>query len=102
MASWSELRTELIRITGLKNVYYQPPANVRMSYPCIRFKLEGSDVKYASNGPYRTIKKYQIIYITNKVDDDIIRLLPENLRYCIFDRLYSSDNLYHYVFEIYY
>lgn len=102
MASWSELRTDLIRITGLKNVYYQPPASVRMSYPCIRFKLEGTDIEYASNKPYRTMKKYQIVYITNKANDDMITLLPENLRYCTFEHPYSSDNLYHYVFKTYY
>lgn len=102
MASWSDLRTDLIRITGLKNVYYQPPANVKMSYPCIRFKLESVDEMYASNRLYRTMVKYQIIYITNKVNDGIITLLPSELRYCTFDRQYSSDNLYHYVFEVFY
>ena len=102
MASWSDLRTDLIRITGLKNVYYQPPSNVKMSYPCIRFKLESVDEMYASNKLYRTMVKYQIIYITNKVNDDIITLLPSELRYCTFDRPYSSDNLYHYVFNIFY
>ena len=76
MASWSDLRTELIQITGIKNVYYQPPSNVKMSYPCIRFKLESVDEMYASNRLYRTMVKYQIIYITNKVNDDIITLLP--------------------------
>ena len=102
MASWSDLRTELIQITGIKNVYYQPPSNVKMSYTCIRFKLESVDEMYASNRLYRTMVKYQIIYITNKVNDDIITLLPSELRYCTFDRQYSSDNLYHYVFEVFY
>lgn len=102
MASWSDLRTELIQITGIKNVYYQPPSNVRMNYPCIRFKLDGADVKYASNTPYRMMVKYQIIYVTNKVDDDMITQLPSQLRYCSFNRQYTSDNLYHYVFEVFY
>lgn len=102
MASWSDLRTELIQITGIKNVYYQPPSNVRINYPCIRFKLDGADVKYASNTPYRMMVKYQIIYVTNKVDDDMITQLPSQLRYCSFDRQYTSDNLYHYVFEVFY
>ena len=102
MASWSDLRTELIQITGIKNVYYQPPSNVRMNYPCIRFKLDGADVKYASNTPYRMMVKYQIIYVTNKVDDDMITQLPSQLRYCSFDRQYTSDNLYHYVFKVFY
>lgn len=102
MASWSDLRTELIQITGIKNVYYQPPSNVRMNYPCIRFKLDGADVKYASNTPYRMMVKYQIIYVTNKVDDDMITQLPSQLRYCSFDRQYTSDNLYHYVFGVFY
>lgn len=102
MASWNDLRTELIQITNMKNVYYQPPSNVRMSYPCIRFKLDSNDVKYASNTPYRTMIKYQIVYITNKVDDDMITLLQTRLRYCVFDRSYISDNLYHYVFEVFY
>lgn len=102
MASWSDLRAELIRVSGMENVYYQPPSNVRMKFPCIRFKLEQVDVKYASNSVYMFKNKYQFTYISNVVSDDLIQTFVSSLRYCTFDRSYVSDNLYHYTFEIYY
>lgn len=102
MASWSDLRAELIRVSGTENVYYQPPSNVRMKFPCIRFKLEQIDVKYASNSVYMFKNKYQFTYISNVVSDDLIQTFVSSLPHCTFDRPYVSDNLYHYVFEIYY
>lgn len=102
MASWSDLRADLIRISGTENVYYQPPPNVRMKFPCIRFKLEQVDVKYASNSVYMFKNKYQFTYISNVVSDDLVREFISKLRYCTFDRSYVSDNLYHYVFTVFY
>lgn len=102
MDTWSKLREELIRVTGIKNVYYQPPSNVKMIFPCIRFKLDQTNIKYASNNTHTIRMRYQITYVSNSVNDSIIELLITNLAYCSFDRIYVSDNLYHYVFTIFY
>ena len=34
------LRSIVKQRCGSENVYYQPPANLRMKYPCICYKLE--------------------------------------------------------------
>ena len=36
------LRSIVKQRCGSENVYYQPPANLRMKYPCICYKLEKS------------------------------------------------------------
>ena len=34
------LQSELEAILGSRNVYYQPPANLKMQYPAIRYKKQ--------------------------------------------------------------
>ena len=34
------LRSIVKQRCGSENVYYQPPANLRMKYPCICYKLQ--------------------------------------------------------------
>ena len=87
--------------TFCDNVYFQPPTNTKLIYPCIIYKLERIGALYADNDPYRLYDKYSITYITRDPDDENIHRLAM-LRLCSFDRSYSSDNLHHYAYSIYY
>lgn len=84
-----------------KNVYYQPPASFRMSYPCIRYSWTDADTKHANNKPYRVKKKYTVTVIDKNPDSAI----PDHIAMlsgCRFDRHYEADNLHHFVFTISY
>lgn len=84
-----------------EQVYFQPPATYRMKYPCIRYKLDDTDTTYANNNPYVHQKRYEVVVI----DPDPDSKIPDKIAYlplCIFDRSYTSDNLNHFVFKIYY
>ena len=94
-----ELSEILHRICG--NVYFQPPTNTKLSYPCIVYKLERMDVRFADNGPYRICDEYSITYITRDPDDINIRTILM-LPYCRFDRAFSSDNLHHNAYTLYF
>lgn len=86
---------------GISRLYFQPPATVHMTYPCILYKLSNIDQKYADNSVYSTKKRYMLILITEDPDNvyvDRMAYLPM----CSFSRSYTADNLHHYVFEIYY
>lgn len=83
------------------NVYFQPPTNTKLQYPCIEYSFDGVDERHANNNGYLDCFKYTITYITRDPDDPIIRELFR-LRFCSFDRSFVKDNLYHYVYSIYY
>lgn len=87
-------------LLGSDHVYFQPPENVVMKYPCIIYKLADVDIWYASNKPYKITRLYEITLIHYDPDNSAIdRLL--SLPTCSFERYYPYDNLHHYVFNVY-
>lgn len=97
--SRSELSAKLHEICN--NVYYQPPADKKLTYPCIVYNLNRINVTFADNGSYRMMNEYNLLYITRDPDDsNITKFLT--LPYCGFDRSYPSDNLHHYSYSIYF
>ena len=88
-------------ILGNDNVYFQPPPNIQMKYPAIRYELSGINVGHADDRPYRTAKKYTVTIIDRNPDSvlpDLMMALP----FCSFDRHYAADNLNHWVFTLFY
>lgn len=87
---------------GSRNVYYQPPTNLKMKYPCIRYKSQSGYHRYASNTIYAYIPEYEITYIhQNPVDPKVDEFLHK-FRYIRKIRHYESDGLIHDVYSIYY
>ena len=100
MASRLALQNKLEELNNNKNVYFQPPENLKMNYPAINYSLDKIDEKFANNRRYISIRRYSLIVISRKPDPEIINKLLD-LPMCTFDRPYVSDNLYHYSFTIY-
>lgn len=88
-------------ILGTTEVYYQPPENVVMKYPCIVYQWDHANTQFADNHPYRHHKRYQVTYIDRKVDSDVPDKIA-NLPMSLFSRSYVADNLNHSVFDLYY
>lgn len=97
----SRLNLHNILLSICPNVYFQPPASINMIYPCIVYNLDDIDKTHASNTQYIKDHRYSLIYITKNAADNVVDQLIE-LPYCIYDRYYSSDNLHHHAFTIYY
>lgn len=95
------LQTILEAIPYVKKVYYQPPESVRMIYPCIRYERANGLTDFANNKPYNFTMRYTLMVIDPNPDSKIIEEVAK-LPMCTFDRSYSSDNLYHSVFTLYY
>lgn len=96
-----ELQTLLEALLGSPNVYFQPPANVFMSYPAIVYKRDDIDASFADNSPYRLTKRYLVTVIAADPDSDIhekVAALPQ----CLFNRAYPANNLNHDVFILYF
>ena len=97
----TELQVLLEKILGSEEVYYQPPASVRMSYPAIRYDLNNISSMHANNSTYQTDACYSITLISFDPDDSRIGVLLD-LPKCRYERRYISDNLYHNIFTIYF
>lgn len=82
-------------------VYFQPPDNKRITYPCLMYELAGFHHRHADNLSYSRIPKWELIYITRDPDDPNIEKLA-GLPQCSMGRPYVSDNLYHNPYTIYY
>ena len=101
MASRIELQEKLEELLGSSNVYYKPPASVKMEYPAIRYYRKDVDKKSADNTAYTLTNCYEIIVIDRKPDNKVIEKLLA-LPMCSYDRSYKADNLNHDVLTLYY
>lgn len=102
MGSRENLQTKLEAVLGSRNVYFQPPETIKMKYPAIVYALGGMHIRKADNTNYISGKNYTVTLIHNDPDNTIMDKILNSFEYSSFDRSYQSDNLYHYVFEIYY
>ncbi len=82
-------------------VYFQPPSNLVMQYPCIVYKRDNAETLFAGNKPYRYVKRYQVTVIDSDPDSDIPDKVA-GLPLCGFDRHYTADNLNHDVFNLFF
>lgn len=99
--SREELHEVLCRILGSRYVYFQPPESLKLHYPCIVYSLSKVNTTFANNNPYLHRKRYSVTVIDEDPDSaipDAIGALPM----CTFDRPYASDNLNHYVYDLYF
>lgn len=94
-----ELHEILCSLLGSRNVYYQPPATVRMKYPCIVYSPQAMTSRHADNKPYNIIDRYRVVII----DQDPDSILPKKIAQLQGARAaqpYTADNLHHWPFDL--
>lgn len=87
--------------TLVDHVYFQPPTNIKLEYPCIVYKRGFADTAFADDNPYKFIKRYMITVIDPNPDSEIpdkVAALPMSL----FNRFYTADDLNHDVYNVYF
>ena len=101
MAPRLELQAVLETVLGSNQVYFQPPSNIQLIYPCIIYERSYWNTTFADNKPYSLNKRYSLTVIDRDPDSTIVDKVI-NLPMCSFDRHYVSDNLNHDVFNLYF
>ena len=96
------LHEKLVELVGSNNVYFQPPASVQISYPCVIYNVGNGDAKHADNMVYNYINSYDLTFIYKKPNIEIIGQVLAALPMCKVTRVYVADNLNHYAFSVYY
>lgn len=95
------LQELLEELTGSRNVYFQPPQSLSMSYPAIVYSRATIENSYANNSPYIQEVAYKLVVIDKNPDSEIVKKVSK-LPMCKHNSHYVSDNLYHDAFTIYY
>ncbi len=72
-----------------------------MKYPAIVYSINDIRNTHASNVVHKQNVAYTITYIDKDPDSENVEKIAK-LPYCDFDRFYTSDNLNHYIFTLYY
>ena len=96
-----ELHNKLVELFDNDHVYYQPPENLKMEYPCIMYSKSDITSRHADNINYVNKTSYEIVVIDKHPDNVVIEKILE-LPLSSYDRHYISDNLNHDVIRIYY
>lgn len=96
----ARLRKVLQETTGTVHLYYQPPANLRMQYPCIRYTRSKIRNQHANDGVYAQHWFYTVTVLDTDPDSKIVPAVAA-LPKCSYDRDFVSDGLYQTVFTIY-
>lgn len=100
---WQILRELLMEKTDIDYCYYDPPASIRMTYPCVIFHLSDQDVIYADNQAYLSRLRWDVTIVDPvSTNGEIYIMEMIQLPMCRFGRHYVADNLHHYTFSLYY
>ena len=81
------------------NVYFQPPASIRMIYPAIVYKRARIDNHYADNYSYIQNVGYEVTVIDRDPDSIIVEMVAQ-LPKCRYGRHFKADDLNHDTFYI--
>lgn len=96
-----ELHQCLVDVLGTSHVYFQPPENVKMAYPCIVYSRRTGYSANADDLVYRYSQAYDITYISKDPDDGFVEKFLKNFGKSRYDRHYVSGNLHHDNFFLY-
>jgi hypothetical protein len=83
------------------HVYFQPPTNVKLQYPCIIYKRDYATTQFADDVPYNHTLRYAITIIDRDPDSEIPKKVA-SLPMSLFNRFYTVDNLNHDVYNVYF
>jgi hypothetical protein len=94
----------LCNIEGVSSVYYQPPSNHVLKYPCLIYGISDYNNFYSNNIRYLTFPRYNLTLIDKNPKSSIHEKIMSlgNGCYVDFDRFFTSDNLNHWAYTLYF
>lgn len=96
-----EFHNILVEILGAGNVYFQPPATLKIQYPCIIYSRTQQALIKADDKLYHGRTAYMVTVIDPNPDSNIHNRIAE-LPLCRYSKFYTQDNLNHDVYIIYF
>ena len=96
-----KLHEKLCEILGSRNVYYQPPESIKMTYPCIVYQRDTTRKFNADNRKYLSYDSYNVTFICKDPDSDIPDILESEFPMIRRQTRYTAEGLYHDPFYLY-
>lgn len=100
-----DIHTKLLQFAndnGIKQVYFCPPDNAHIRYPCIVYNAKDNRLFPADNmAGYFNFVQYEATIITEDVDSDLHYKLADSFKYGSVRNTFIEDNVSHYVVSIY-
>ena len=96
----AKLRKVMKEISGVENVYFQPPKNLKLKYPALVYELSDIEIRAADDSVYSQHIFYDLIVI-DRNPDSLLVFAISSIPKCKYGRHYVSDNLYHDTFTIF-
>lgn len=96
------LQKLLEALPRVEKVFFQPPAKVKLIYPCIIYAWDGENDFKADDIAYNCKRRYTVIIIDPNPDSIIPDIFHKNFAMSSLDRIYTSDNLNHWVYTLYF
>ncbi len=81
------------------SVYFQPPSSLKLKYPCIVYNLNDINDKKADEISDDRHYQFRLTLISPNPDNNIVDKIM-NLKYAKYVRSFSTQGLYHYMFDI--
>lgn len=100
MAKRIELQQALLEFSD--NVYFQPPSDLRMTYPCIAYSKSAPKLDRANNQIYNKSQEYKLIVIETDPDGDIADRINEYFMHSAIDSRFVVDRLHQTAITLYY
>lgn len=95
MSSRLDLQKEFKKILGNNNVYFQPPEDTKLSYPCIIFRLLNPNLNQADNKIYLWRDRYMVTIISKDPKNILAKRFMESFPHAVYGSRTISNNLYH-------
>lgn len=83
-------------------VYFQPPASVKMQYPCIIYTRKSIPTDKANNQIYIKDRLYQLTIIDKNPDSEIPTAVLSQFGTIGVENEFVTDNLYHTIMNLKY
>ena len=87
---------------GSPAIYFQPPENVKLKYPCLIYSRDTDYFRHANDTPYFIKPQYEVTIISRDPDNNIADIVVEHFKYCRHNRRFMADNLIHDSLGLYY
>lgn len=95
------LQSLLKEIPEVQEVYFQPPEDVKLKFPCIIYKWDRTKDLRADDTLYNSRRGYSITIVDQNPDSAIPIIFQKNFPLASFDRSYVSNNMNHWVYNLY-
>ena len=96
------LLEDIMNFSGyVPHVYYQPPESIKLTYPCIVYNRSTFYTRYANNHIYNDMAQYTVTLMDKDPESSLVQALRD-LEYCEMANEFTSENIHHFVFTLYY